>query len=66
MLGLAQSLVFTPFVTMHALTRMTQEANLNQTDHVLLEWWLAFTLYSIPGYPVYRIMPIFCGSVSLL
>lgn len=44
---------------------MQKESNLNTTDHVLLEWWLAYTLYNIPGYPVYRIVPIFCGTVSL-
>jgi hypothetical protein len=64
MSALSSCLVMTPLVTPHALDRMADATQLNKVDHVLLEWWLAYTLYKVPGYPVYRITPIFCGSIE--
>ena len=64
MVALSTSLVVSPLITPHALERMAQPGSQNGLDHVLLEWWLALTLYSIKGFPVSRIVPVFCGKVS--
>ena len=66
MKGLANSLVVTPLVTPRALQRMADPANLDKIDYVLLEWWLAYIFFKRPGFPVLRIMPIFCGTVGRL
>lgn len=47
--GLAHSSVVVPFVSPDTLTRMCDFAALERVDHVLLEWWLAITLYKDPG-----------------
>ena len=65
MQAMLQSLVVVPLITPHALERMKTKDGLNAVDHVLLEWWLALILLDIPGYPVLRIAPILCGTVSL-
>jgi hypothetical protein len=66
MMALSTSLVVSPLITPHALERMAQPRSQNGLDHVLLEWWLALTLYRIPGFPVLRIVPVFSGTVSVL
>jgi len=52
-----------PLITPDTLKRMMAKEGLNEVDHVLLEWWLALHLLAIPGFPVYRIAPILCGTV---
>lgn len=64
MMALSNSLVVTPLITPHALARMAHEDSVNSLDHLLLEWWLALTLYEIPGFPVQRIVPVFSGTVG--
>jgi hypothetical protein len=66
MQAMLQSLVVVPLITPHTLERIKSVDSLNSVDHVLLEWWLAFILLDIPGFPVYRIAPILCGTVRLL
>lgn len=64
MQAMANALVVTPLITPYALKRMLQTGSVEKLDHVLLEWWLALTLHAQPGFPVVRVLPIFCGSVS--
>jgi hypothetical protein len=66
MQAMLQSLVVVPLITPDTLKRMKSADSLNSVDHVLLEWWLAMILVDIPGFPVYRIAPILCGTVRLL
>ena len=63
MVALSTTLVFSPLITPHALKRMALPGSQNKLDHVLLEWWLALTLFWIPGFPVSHIVPVFCGKV---
>lgn len=63
MRGLSRSLVVTPFVTAYALERMCSPDSEHQLDNVLLEWWLALTLYQSQVAKVRAILPIFCGTV---
>jgi len=63
MVALSTALVFSPLITPHALKRMAMPGSQNKLDHVLLEWWLALTLFWIPGFPVSHIVPVFCGKV---
>lgn len=65
MTGLSRSLVVTPFVTADALLRMCEPNSELKLDHVLLEWWLALTLYQCESAIVEAILPIFCGEVSV-
>lgn len=65
MRGLSRSLVVTPFVTTDALLRMCQPNSEQQLDHVLLEWWLALTLYKNKSAVIKSILPIFCGEVRV-
>lgn len=64
MRGLSRALVVTPFVTADALERMCEANSEERLDHVLLEWWLALTLYTYKVAKVRAILPIFCGKVS--
>ena len=63
MVALSTALMFSPLITPHALEQMAMPGSQNKLDHVLLEWWLALTLFWIPGFPVIHIVPIFCGKV---
>eukprot|EP00730_Choanoeca_flexa_P019819 TRINITY_DN9690_c0_g1_i5.p1 TRINITY_DN9690_c0_g1~~TRINITY_DN9690_c0_g1_i5.p1 ORF type:complete len:1279 (+),score=334.90 TRINITY_DN9690_c0_g1_i5:87-3923(+) len=63
MQALSNSLVMTPLITPHALARMMEPGSHNRLDNVLLEWWLALTLYEVPGHPVTRIVPVFAGKI---
>lgn len=63
MMGLSRSLVVTPFITSDALARMCQPNSEQRLDHVLLEWWLALTLYENEAATVKSILPVFCGEV---
>jgi hypothetical protein len=64
MQAMLHSLVVVPLVTLDTLERMKLEDKLTTIDHVLLEWHLALTLLDLKGFPVLRIAPILCGSVS--
>lgn len=59
--ALSKSLVVTPFVTAAALARMWDPRKLNKVDNVLMEWWLALSLYKKGK--VKAIVPVFCGKV---
>ena len=61
--AMLRSLVVVPIITPDTFKRMESMASLEAVDHVLLEWWLAFTLLDAPGY-VRRMAPILCGTVS--
>ena len=61
--AMLKALVVMPLITPDTLKRMMAKEGLNEVDHVLLEWWLALYLLAIPGFPVYRIAPILCGTV---
>jgi hypothetical protein len=63
--AMMQSLVVTPIVTPYALARMCQTDGLNRRDNVLLEWTLALILAKLKGFPVFKILPIFSGSVCI-
>ena len=63
MVALSTTLVFSPLITPHALERMALPGSQNKLDYLLLEWWLALTLYQISGFPVLYIVPVFCGKV---
>ena len=62
MVGMCNSLLVVPFVSMDALNRMMNPANVAAVDNVLLEWSLALHLEE-QGV-VKRILPIFIGPVS--
>ncbi len=62
--ALAESLVVTPFLTTSALKRMCQADSIEQLDNVLLEWWLALTLYHSQQGRVRAVLPVFCGEVG--
>lgn len=64
MLGLSRALVVAPFITADAMERMCALGSHEKVDNVLLEWWLALTLYKSQAAAVKAILPIFYGKVS--
>ena len=62
--AMLKTLVVVPLITPDTLKRMMAKEGLDEVDHVLLEWALALHLLAIPGFPVYRIAPILCGTVN--
>jgi len=64
MKALSQTLVVVPFITAAALQRMCEAGSVNNIDHVLLEWWLAYSLLKAGQGRVKAILPVVCGEVS--
>ena len=65
MLAMVNTYVVVPFVTTEALKRMCENGSVDVIDHVLLEWWLALTLFNNNIGKVKAIFPVFCGQVRL-
>eukprot|EP00730_Choanoeca_flexa_P004415 TRINITY_DN11686_c0_g6_i1.p1 TRINITY_DN11686_c0_g6~~TRINITY_DN11686_c0_g6_i1.p1 ORF type:complete len:365 (+),score=63.75 TRINITY_DN11686_c0_g6_i1:1449-2543(+) len=63
MQAMTRSLIVTPIVSLYALEGMMDLANLMSVDNVLMEWWLALILNRQVEGCVYKVLPIFVGSV---
>lgn len=63
MKAMTRSFVVVPFVTTEALKRMCHFGSEDVLDTVLLEWWLALSLYHNKEGNVRAILPVFCGEV---